>query len=122
MNFKVLFYHEKSSFPVQEYIKSLDEVQQNKVFAALKRLEEEGYHLRRPLADSLGAKTGLYELRPGRHRILYSFHERKYIVLLHAFLKKTDEIPEKDIELALVRREMCEVWFKHGMIETEEDR
>lgn len=122
MSFKILFYQEKGSFPVQEYLRSLDETQQNKIFAALKRLEEEGYNLRRPLGDSLGSKTGLYELRPGRHRILYSFHERKYIVLLHAFLKKTDEIPEKDIELALVRKEMCEVWFKHGMIEREEDK
>lgn len=121
MSFKVLFYQEKGSFPVQEYITSLDEIQQNKIFAALKRLEEEGYNLRRPLADSLGSKTGLYELRPGRHRILYSFHERKHVILLHAFLKKTDEIPQKDIELALVRKEMCEVWFKHGMVESGED-
>ncbi len=121
MSFKVLFYQEKGSFPVQEYITSLDEIQQNKIFAALKILEEEGYNLRRPLADSLGSKTGLYELRPGRHRILYSFHERKHVILLHAFLKKTDEITQKDIELALVRKEMCEVWFKHGMVESGED-
>src|SRR3989338_10017955 len=103
MSFKILFYQEKGHSPVEAYIHNLDQTQQNKVFAAFKRLEEEGYNLRRPLADSLGAKTGLYELRPGRHRILYSFHERKYIVMLHAFLKKTDELPEKDIELALVR-------------------
>ena len=122
MSFRILFYQEKGSFPVQEYIKALDEPQQNKIFAALKRLEEEGYNLRRPLADSLGSKTGLYELRPGRHRILYSFHERRCVVLLHVFLKKTDAIPQKDIELALVRKEMCEVWFKHGMIGTEEDQ
>lgn len=51
MSFKILFYQEKGSFPVQEYIKGLDE----------------------------------------------------------------------DIELALVRKEMCEVWFKHGMIKTEEN-
>ena len=73
MSFKILFYQEKGSSPVQEYVHALDEAQQNKIFAALKRLEEEGYNLRRPLADSLGGKTGLYELRPGRHRILYCF-------------------------------------------------
>ncbi len=121
MNFKILFYQEKGRFLVQEYIQTFDEMQQNKIFAALKRLEEEGYNLRRPLADSLGNKTGLYELRPGRHRILYSFHERKHIVLLHAFLKRTEEIPVKDVETASVRKEMCEVWFKHGMIESEEE-
>lgn len=119
MSFRILFYQEKGLFPVQEYIANLDMEQQNKIFAALKRLEE-GYHLRRPLADSIGGKTGLYELRPGRHRLLYSFHDRVCIVLLHAFLKKTDEIPQKDIELALLRKEMCEVWFKHGMIDSEE--
>ena len=119
-NFKVVFFRDdKGHCPVDEYIKKIVLAQKNKVFAYIKRLEEVGFNLRRPAGDYLGEKTGLYELRPGRHRILYYFHERKIIVLLHAFLKTTAEIPESEIEKALFKKEICEVMFKHGLIDLE---
>ena len=122
MKFKVVFFADhKGFYPVQQYIQNLTIQEQDKVFAAIQRLEEEGYQLRRPTADSIGGKTGLYELRPGRHRILYYFQDRKYVILLHAFLKRTDEIPQKEIDLALYRKEIAEVQFKHGEIDLDEE-
>ncbi len=119
--FKVIFFRDnKGHCPVDEYIKKLSTIQQNKVFAYIKRLEEVGFNLRRPAGDYLGEKTGLYELRSARHRILYYFHERKYIILLHAFLKTTVEIPEAEIEKASFKKEICEVMFKHGLIDLGE--
>ena len=121
VDFKVvLFRDNKGHCPVDEYIKKLSPTQQDKVFAFIKRLQEMGFNLRRPTGDYLGDKTGLYELRPARHRILYYFHARKYIVLLHAFLKTTDEIQESDIEQASFRKEICEVMFKHDQIDVGE--
>jgi len=121
MKFKVLFFVDnKGRYPVQQYIQDLTTKDQDKVFAAIQRLEEEGYQLRRPTADSIGGKTGLYELRPGRHRILYYFQDRKYVVLLNAFLKRTDEIPRREIDLALSRKEICADQFKGGMIDLDE--
>ena len=75
--------------------------------------------MRRPFADYLGEKTGLYELRPGRHRVLYFFYIRNKVVLLHAFLKKTNTIPERDIEIALHRKEICEVPLKFNKVDFE---
>ena len=100
----VLYKDDKSNSPVREYIEGLSKKQQNKVLAYIDRLAEFGFNLKRPTADSLGGGLGLYELRPDRHRILYFFHRRTETVLLHAFLKRTNEIPQREIEIVLKRK------------------
>jgi len=91
-----------------------------KGYAYLKHLSDVGYKMRRPFADYLGEKTGLYELRPGRHRVLYFFFVRNKVILLHAFLKKTDAIPIKDIDIALHRKEICQVLLKFNKVDFDE--
>ena len=119
MNYRVIFYKDvKGNTPVEDYLFSLPKAEQDKCLAFIKRITEEGPHLRRPTADYLGGKSKLYELRPGRHRYLYYFHD-KTVVLLHAFLKKTSEIPVEDIDEAEYRKEICEVLFAHGRITVE---
>lgn len=44
----------------------------------------------------------LFEVRSSRHRILYSFHDEE-VILLHAFMKKSQDTPKAEIELALRR-------------------
>lgn len=74
MNFEVLYFvDEKDNVPVREYIKALPTPERAKVYAYLKHLSDAGYKMRRPFADYMGDKTGLYELRPGRHRVFYFF-------------------------------------------------
>ena len=103
--FEVIFYKdEKGHSPVNEYLSSLPKKQQDKVIAYVDRLAQFGFNLKRPTADSLGGGLGLYELRPDRNRILYCFHRRTQIILLHAFLKRTDDIPQREIEIALKRK------------------
>ena len=103
--FELIFYKDEKGYsPVREYLNSLSEKQQDKAVAYMDRLEQFGFGLRRPIADSLGAGFGLYELRPDRNRILYCFHQRTQVILLHAFLKRTREIPQREIEIALKRR------------------
>lgn len=120
MNFEVLYFvNEKGEAPVREYLLALHSAERAKVYAFLKHLSEAGYKMRRPFADYLGDKTGLYELRPGRHRVLYFFFMRGKVILLHAFLKKTDAIPERDIETALSRKEICEVLFKYNRVDLD---
>ncbi len=89
---------------VRDYIGHLSKNQQDKVFSYINRLALYGFDLRRPTADSLGSGLGLYELRPGRHRIVYFFYGRAKAVMLSAFLKETDEIPTSEIETAVKRR------------------
>ena len=103
--FEIILYKDDQGFsPVGDYIGSLTKKQQNKVFAYADRLGQFGFNLKRPAADNLGGGLGLYELRPDRHRILYFFHHRSEIILVHAFLKRTDEIPHKEIKIALKRK------------------
>ena len=72
-------------------------------------LMEFGPHLRMPHSRSLG--NGLFELRPrsaeGIGRVFYCFMAQKRIVILHAFVKKTEETPERELKLA--RKRMKEV-------------
>ena len=72
-------------------------------------LVEFGPHLRMPHSCALGG--GLFELRPrsseGIGRAFYCFVMNRRIVILHAFIKKTQETPERELKLA--RRRMKEV-------------
>lgn len=122
MRFEIYcFVDERGEAPVQNYVNRLPDAERLKIAAYLHILGEMGYQMRRPFADSLGNKTGLYELRPGRHRVLYFFYLRNKVVLLHAFMKKTDKIPEREIEIALQRKEICEVLSKFEKIDFERD-
>ena len=65
-------------------------------------LMEFGPDLRMPHSRAMG--DGLFELRPrgreGTGRALYCFVVGQCIVMLHAFVKKTQETPEKELRLA----------------------
>lgn len=75
-------------------------------------LMEFGPDLRMPRSRALGG--GLFELRPrgreGVGRALYCYLVGERVVVLHAFVKKTQATPERDLKLA--RRRMKEV--RHG--------
>ena len=68
-------------------------------------LIEFGPNLRLPHSRALG--EGLFELRPrgrsGIGRALYCFLVGKRIVIVHAFVKKTQQTPEKALKLARKR-------------------
>jgi len=44
----------------------------------------------------------IWELRPRRVRLLFAFLEKKTIIILHYFMKKTQKTPKKEIERALL--------------------
>lgn len=72
-------------------------------------LMEFGPGLRMPHSRSLS--EGLFELRPrgreGIGRALYCFVSGRRIIILHAFVKKTQETPERELRIA--RKRMKEV-------------
>lgn len=116
MLFNLVFYEDRRGFkPVEEYIENQPAKEQDKIFADLDLLEEGGYRLRRPTADYIGNK--LYELRPGRHRVLYCFYQRINVLILHALLKKTDQLPKKDILVAQKRKTEFEQRIEKGEIQ-----
>ena len=64
-----------------------------------------GADLRMPHSRALGA--GLFELRPkgpeGIGRVFYCTQVGRVIVILHSFIKKTQETPDADIRMARKR-------------------
>jgi phage-related protein len=102
--FEVVFYQEPNgNEPVRKWLKSLDKEIRLIIGEDLKRVQHR-WPLGMPLIRSLS--SGLWELRstlPNRiSRIIFIFHEEK-IVLLHGFIKKTEETPKQEKELAISR-------------------
>ena len=68
-------------------------------------LSEHGPNLRLP--HSRAMRDGLFELRPkgksGIGRGLYCFLSGRRIVIVHAFIKKSPQTPDKDVKLARKR-------------------
>ena len=72
-------------------------------------LEEFGLDLRMPHSRAMGG--GLFELRPrgreGIARVFYCMKVGKRIIMLHSFIKKTQETPKRELDIA--RRRQREV-------------
>jgi phage-related protein len=68
-------------------------------------LAEHGPSLRMPHSRAFG--DGLFEVRPrgrsGIGRAFYCFLLGKRVVVLHAFIKKTQQTPDKELNLARKR-------------------
>jgi len=106
---EVVFYKEgDGSVPVLDWLNAVKRHEKRVYAKCLVRiaiLEAEGHELRRPLCDYL--RDGIYELRVRfgtvNYRILYFFSGQPVAILAHG-LMKDDKVPEKDIELALMRK------------------
>jgi len=96
----------REEVPVELFIDRLPLTQREKIATKLELLEQFGPNLPRPHADIVRGKIRELRIQFGKIeiRILYSFFKKDYIVLLHAFLKKTRAIKEADISLSERRR------------------
>ena len=101
MAFEVEYFHERVRGEVESW--------PGDVFAdfgkLLKLLTEHGPLLRLPHSRTMG--DGLFELRPrgrsGIGRAFYCFLIGKRIVIVHAFIKKSQQTPDKELKLARKR-------------------
>ena len=111
---KVIYYVSSSnSNPVKEF---LDAHLKAKVKALriLSNVEEYGLISAIPHIKKLTG-TPLWEIRilgEDSTRILYVTQAEKQILLLHAFVKKTDKTPVREINVALVRLKEVEILTK----------
>ena|SRR3990172_11614139 len=104
MIWKVLFYQTaRGNYPVKEFIQKQDEATYAKILHLILLLKNNGPFLKPPYSKKL--KNNLYELRiSGKNalRIFYTLHNNVYY-LLHAFKKKKQKTPTKEIKTALDR-------------------
>ena len=103
MGFAVEYFHERvlaeiESWPVDvlaDYARLIE------------LLAEHGPSLRLPHSRALG--DGLFELRPrgrsGIGRAFFCFVVGRRVIVLHAFIKKTSQTPERELKLARRRLE-----------------
>lgn len=89
---------------LEKFIESLDSGTVARVIRIIELLEKFGNQLELPHSRSLG--KGLFELRiRGKQevRIFYIFYQNE-IVLLHGFLKKTQQISKREIISVLKKK------------------
>jgi phage-related protein len=91
----------KVSLNVEEFIDSLEKETIAKVVRVVELLEEFGRGLSMPHSKKIDNE--IYELRirgSQEVRIFYAF-QKTNIVLLHGFIKKSDKIPQREINTAI---------------------
>ena len=110
--YKVRFYRKKDGeSPVEEYIKKLAaqkgkdaRINLGKIRDYIKILEEHGTRAGEPFVKKVDDKDDIWELRPLGNRIFFVAWVENTFVLLHAFQKKTQKTPPRQIDQA--RREL----------------
>ena len=100
----VVFWREESGYePVRYWLKNLTKEQRRIVGEDLKTVEL-GWPLGMPLVKNIS--KGIWEVRSrfkdGIARVLFKMYKGD-MVLLHAFIKKTQKTPAHDLELAIRR-------------------
>lgn len=103
MAWTVDFYEEEDgSAPVEDFFLRLPMEHRAKVLAIVKRLEQLGPALPFPYSSQVRGKLRELRTQQGKDRIrvLYFGDKRRWFILLHAFVKRTEKLSEADIQLA----------------------
>jgi phage-related protein len=93
----------RGNCPIVEFIESLDTTTSAKIIHSIELLESYGPFLKPPYIKKIQNK--LYEIRiPGKVavRIFYTVINQQYF-LLHAFVKKSQKTPYREIKTAIDR-------------------
>ena len=103
---RVIFYQTSAGrSPVEEFLDGLTDRQRAKALDALDILEGAGYRLGPPWLKKVEAN--LWELRVQAHKAwlrLFFCQDGARFVILHGLKKKTDKLPQRDLETARQRR------------------
>ena len=111
-----MFRNPRGEQPLESYLAGLEPKHRRKIATHLELLAQEGPNLRRPYADVLSGPIRELRVSLGRleHRILYYFAGKDAVVLLHAFLKKTEAVPQSEITVAEERMKALDKRLKAG--------
>lgn len=108
---------ESGASPVEEFLARVDPAAQRRLRWSIEQLRLRNAQAGMPLARHL--ENRLWELRAesrgGIYRLLYFFFTGRRIVFLHAFQKKTERTPRREIEVAQRR-------LQHFLVREGEER
>jgi len=105
MSRKIILYETDSGeTPIEDFVKSLSEKEQQKIIWGLKILED-GFPLKEPYFKKIASAGDLWELRitqgGNTFRVYFLEYSRTLIILLCGFQKKNDKDQRRDIEKAI---------------------
>lgn len=104
MAWKVKFFEtSRGDYPVQDFIDKQDKNTQSRIALSIGLLASQGPFLKPPYIKKL--RNNLYELRISGKiaiRIFYTIQNNEYY-LLHAFKKKSQKTPVRELKIALDR-------------------
>jgi len=102
-DWKIRFYRKaRGESPPKRYILALPKEDRARAFRCIDLPRQLGTDIKMPHSKHLSG-TGLWELRPKPHRLIYWLMPGRCFVILHAFPKKSGDTKKKDIDLALRR-------------------
>jgi len=93
---------------VLEFLNSLPTQERSAIKRSIELLLEFGIQLPAPYVRAIVGHRKLWELRAGSIRLLYFAHTGRRFVILHAFRKKGQKTPQR--EMALPRDERRSFW------------
>ena len=97
---------ESGRSPAQDFIKELDPKSRTKFFFVKDLLEAYGHRLPEPYAKYIGNQ--IFELRfkgkEGAIRVLYFFFHHNQVIFTNGFVKKSNQTPMNEKEIAIQRR------------------
>jgi len=104
--YKIEFYEDKDgNKPARDYIKALKKkkdkdsrIKVDKITQYLHYLRTNGTFIGQPIVKHIEGE--IWELRPAKDRIFFVVYQAGVFVLLHAFTKRTQKTPEKELERA----------------------
>lgn len=107
---EVYFYATSSgNEPVREWLKSLPREDMRAIGFDIKTVQY-GYPIGMPLTRVLHGTGGLEEVRSnisnGIARVIF-YVEDNTMILLHGFIKKSQETPKKELDVAIKRHKDC---------------
>lgn len=100
-NWQIEFFTDSDNkSPVIDFLNTLTAAEKVKIRNQLRLLREFGIQLGMPQARPLKGQKPLWELRPMPNRLIYVAMRGKQFVILHAFTKKSQKTPPKEIKIA----------------------
>jgi len=97
------YYVDESGYvPVRDFLRGLDKKTYDRFLWSFDQIRVRNVQAREPLVQHLEGK--IWEIRvesnTNIYRVLYFFFSGKRIVLLHGFTKKTQKLPQEELEIA----------------------
>lgn len=105
--YEIIFYEDKNGkSEIQNYLERLSKkkdkdsrIKFNKIISYIDLLSNKGIEIGEPYIKHIN--NNIWELRPVRDRILFTYWDNNKFILLSIFMKQTQKIPKSEIEKAI---------------------